>query len=89
MDAPVLILSGLAAAVGINMVFLYPYSLLARGWGREHRRLARFDLYAGMLVPYTLAASFRHADLSGMRWHVYRRDDPPVGESTPASVALP
>ena len=25
--------SGLAAAVGINMVFLYPYSLRARGWG--------------------------------------------------------
>ena len=27
-------LSALAAAVGINMVFLYPYTLLARGWGR-------------------------------------------------------
>jgi len=52
-----LVISGLAAAVGINMVFLYPYSLLARGWGREHRRLARFDLGLGMLVPYALAAS--------------------------------
>ena len=52
-----LILSGLAAAVGINMVFLYPYSLLARGWGREHRGLARFDLWSGMFVPYVLAAS--------------------------------
>ena len=52
-----LVLSGLSAAVGINMVFLYPYSLLARGWGREHRRLARFDLFAGMFVPYVLAAS--------------------------------
>ena len=52
-----LVISGLAAAVGINMVFLYPYSLLARGWGREHRRLARFDLWSGMFLPYLLAAS--------------------------------
>jgi Mn2+/Fe2+ NRAMP family transporter len=37
------------------MLLLYPYSLLARGWGREHRRLARFDLLTGMLVPYALA----------------------------------
>ena len=39
------------------MLFLYPYSLLARGWGREHRRLARFDLAFGMFVPYALATS--------------------------------
>ncbi len=50
-----LVVSGLAAAVGVNMVFLYPYSLLARGWGREHRQLARADLYFGMLLPYVLA----------------------------------
>lgn len=53
----VVVLSGLAAAVGVNMLFLYPYTLLARGWGREHRRLARFDLLGGMLLPYTLATS--------------------------------
>ena len=52
-----LVLSGLSAAVGINMVFLYPYSLLARGWQREHRRLARFDLWFGMFLPYVLATS--------------------------------
>ncbi|MEZ6036414.1 MAG: Nramp family divalent metal transporter [Planctomycetota bacterium] len=52
-----LAVAGLAAAVGINMLLLYPYSLLARGWGREHRGLARFDLFAGMLVPYALASS--------------------------------
>ena len=52
-----LVLSGLAAAVGINMVFLYPYTLLARGWGRKHRRLARFDLGVGMFLPYVLCAS--------------------------------
>jgi manganese transport protein len=52
-----LVLSGLAAAVGVNMLFLYPYSLLARGWGREHRSLARLDLILGMFIPYTLAVS--------------------------------
>ncbi|MCA8951907.1 MAG: divalent metal cation transporter, partial [Planctomycetes bacterium] len=52
-----LAVSGIAAAVGINMVFLYPYSLLARGWGRAHRGLARCDLVLGTLVPYVLAAS--------------------------------
>ena len=52
-----LIVAGIAAAVGVNMLLLYPYSLLARGWGRAHRGLARFDLFAGMLVPYALASS--------------------------------
>lgn len=50
------IVAGLAAAVGINMLLLYPYSLQARGWGREHRGLAKFDLFTGMMVPYALAS---------------------------------
>ena len=52
-----IVVAGVAAAVGVNMLLLYPYSLLARGWGREHRGLARFDLFAGMLIPYALASS--------------------------------
>lgn len=52
-----LVLSGISAAVGVNMVFLYPYTLLAKGWGREHRELSRVDLLLGMAVPYTLAVS--------------------------------
>jgi manganese transport protein len=52
-----LVVSGLAAAVGANMVFVYPYTLRKAGWGRAHRRLARFDLVFGMLVPYAIAAS--------------------------------
>ena len=51
------VLGGLASAVGVNMVFLYPYSLLAKGWGKDHRRLARFDLFFSMLLPYFLATS--------------------------------
>lgn len=56
-DPVVLVASGLGAAVGINMVLLYPYSLRARGWGKGHVECARFDLFAGMLVPYTIATS--------------------------------
>ena len=52
-----LILSGLSAAVGVNMIFLYPYTLLAKGWGKEHRELARVDLLFGMFLPYALAVS--------------------------------
>lgn len=52
-----LVLSGLSAAVGVNMVFLYPYTLLAKGWGREHRELAQVDLMLGMFVPYAIAVS--------------------------------
>ena len=33
-----------ATAVGINMTFLLPYSMLRRGWDREFRGLAMFDL---------------------------------------------
>ncbi|MCH2137167.1 MAG: divalent metal cation transporter [Phycisphaerales bacterium] len=50
------VVSGLAAAVGANMVFVYPYTLRRRNWGPAHRRLARLDLGFGMFVPYVLAA---------------------------------
>ena len=56
-SAVVVIVSGLAAAVGVNMLFVYPYSMRRRGWGRDDRTLARLDLIFGMLVPYSIAAS--------------------------------
>ncbi|MEM7204982.1 MAG: divalent metal cation transporter [Planctomycetota bacterium] len=49
--------SAAATAVGINMTFLLPYSMLARGWTREHRGLAIFDLALGLFVPFALATS--------------------------------
>lgn len=52
-----LILGALGCAVGINMTFLYPVTLRARGWGREHLGLARFDLVTGMLLPFAVASS--------------------------------
>ncbi len=53
-----IVLGQLGAAVGINMTFLYPYTLLARGWGREHRQLKNFDLGTSMFFPFLLATSF-------------------------------
>ena len=46
-----------ATAVGINMTFLMPYSLLHRGWSKPFRGLARFDLCTGMAIPYILVTS--------------------------------
>ena len=44
-----------ATAVGINMTFLLPYSMLRRGWDRQFRGLAVFDLATGLFVPFILA----------------------------------
>lgn len=52
------IVAAAASAVGINMTFLFPYSLLRRGWHREFSGLMGFDLATGMLIPFTLATSF-------------------------------
>ena len=46
-----------ATAVGINMTFLLPYSMLSRGWGKTFRGLAKFDLSTGMAIPYVLVTS--------------------------------
>ncbi len=49
------VISAAATAVGINMTFLFPYSLLRKGWTREFRGLTIFDLATGMFVPFVLA----------------------------------
>jgi Mn2+/Fe2+ NRAMP family transporter len=54
-DGITIVLGMLGAAVGVNMTFLYPYTLLARGWGKEHRRLKNFDLGMTMFLPFVLA----------------------------------
>lgn len=51
------IVGGLAAAVGINMVFLYPYSILKKNWGKHHKELAYFDLWSGLAIPFLIATS--------------------------------
>ncbi|MDA1015762.1 MAG: divalent metal cation transporter [Planctomycetota bacterium] len=49
--------TGAATAVGINMTFLLPYSMLKRGWDKDFRGLAVFDLSTGLFVPFMVAVS--------------------------------
>ena len=53
----VVMIAAAATAVGINMTFLLPYSMLNRGWDKPFRGLARFDLATGMAIPYILVTS--------------------------------
>ncbi len=48
-------ISAAATSVGINMTFLLPYSMLRKGWDREFRGLAIFDLSTGLFIPFVLA----------------------------------
>lgn len=52
-----IIITAFGTAVGINMTFLLPYSMLRRKWGKRHRGLAIFDLSIGLIVPFVLATS--------------------------------
>lgn len=51
------VLGAIGAAVGINMTFLYGYSLLAKGWGPSHKTLSRWDLGMSMFLPFVLVTS--------------------------------
>lgn len=55
--AATVVLGAIGAAVGINMTFLYPYTLLAKGWGPHHKPLARWDLVMSMFLPFVLVTS--------------------------------
>lgn len=79
------VLGAIGAAVGINMTFLYPYSLLAKGWGPAHKGLARFDLGLSLFVPYVVLTSLI---IVGLAATVHQ---PPFGtvlgpEVTPANL---
>ncbi|MEM6321527.1 MAG: divalent metal cation transporter [Bacteroidota bacterium] len=52
-----IIIGAFGTAVGINMTFLLPYSLMKKGWKKEQRELSRFDLVLGLLIPFILGAS--------------------------------
>jgi Mn2+/Fe2+ NRAMP family transporter len=52
------LISAAATAVGINMTFMFPYTMLRRGWTKEFRGLSIFDLSTGMFIPYILATGF-------------------------------
>ncbi|TLD69657.1 divalent metal cation transporter [Phragmitibacter flavus] len=50
-------MTAFGTAVGINMTFLLPYSMLRKRWGQEHRGLAIFDLSLGLVIPFVLATT--------------------------------
>ncbi|MDA7524485.1 divalent metal cation transporter [Verrucomicrobia bacterium] len=52
-----IMIAAAATAVGINMTFLLPFSLLAKKWNRKFRNLAIFDLATGMVIPFVIATS--------------------------------
>jgi len=52
-----IVAAAFSAVVGINSTFLFPYTLLARGWRKEHRRLSRFDLVTGTFLPFCVITS--------------------------------
>ena len=47
-------MAALGTAVGINMTFVYGYTLLSRNWGRSERSLSRYDIVLGLVIPYLL-----------------------------------
>ncbi len=52
-----ILIGAFGTAVGINMTFLLPYTLLAKGWNRKERELACFDLVFGLFIPFVLATT--------------------------------
>lgn len=49
-----LFIASSAAAIGVMDWFFFNYAGLARGWGRRHEALARFDIILGLFVPFVL-----------------------------------
>lgn len=49
--------AAISSAVGINATFLFAYSMLRRKWGTEYKGMMKFDLFAGMFLPFMLATS--------------------------------
>ncbi len=52
-----IIITAFGTAVGINMTWLLPYSLLKKKWAKRERGLAIFDLSLGLFIPFFLATS--------------------------------
>jgi len=50
--------AALSATVGVNMTFLFPYSMMRRGWDKDFRSLAIFDLSTGLFIPFFLSTGF-------------------------------
>lgn len=73
-----------ATAVGINMTFLLPYSMLRKGWDKKFRGLATFDLSTGLFIPFVLATSCV-VIAAASQFHA-KYDPGVVGESEPTAI---
>lgn len=51
------LMGAFGAAIGINMTFVYGYTLLRRNWGKAHRTLSRYDITLGLVIPYMIVVS--------------------------------
>jgi len=82
-----IIIAAFGTAVGINMTWLLPYSLLKKRWGKLHRGLSIFDLSIGLLLPFFLATSCV-VIAAASQFHVQTRDvDPAAGAATIAQFS--
>ena len=82
-----IIIAAFGTAVGINMTWLLPYSLLKKRWGRLQRGLSIFDLSIGLFVPFFLATSCV-VIAAASQFHGATADvDPAAGAGTIAMLA--
>ena len=51
------VMAALGSAVGINMTFIYGYTLLHKKWTPAHAELSRYDIGLGLVIPYVLVTS--------------------------------
>ncbi|MDT0594624.1 hypothetical protein [Glaciecola petra] len=51
------LMAALGSAVGINMTFIYGFTLLHKKWTPSHVALSRYDIGLGLVVPYILVTS--------------------------------
>jgi Mn2+/Fe2+ NRAMP family transporter len=82
-----IMITAFGTAVGINMTWLLPYSLLKKRWGRKHRGLAIYDLSIGLFIPFFIATSCV-VIASASQFHAKTGDVlPGAGDKTVALIA--
>lgn len=82
-----IIIAAFGTAVGINMTWLLPYSLLKKRWGRVQRGFSIFDLSIGLFIPFFLATSCV-VIAAASQFHAQTGDvDPAAGAETLASLS--
>ncbi len=82
-----IIIAAFGTAVGINMTWLLPYTLLKKRWRKAHRGLSIFDLSIGLFIPFFLATGCV-VIASATQFHGQTADlAPGAGDATLAMLA--